>query len=240
MSDENTPRDHRGFVGPADQYDVIGAAQFALLYALGLREHHRLLDIGCGSLRAGRLLIPYLAPDRYTGVEPNRWLIDAAIRDELGGDIIAIKRPRFDASEDFFLEHLGQFDFVLAQGVATNTGPALLRRLLAAITCTLSPTGLAAVTFIHPGSGDDEAVAISLDDREAPDWRYPGCYAYDRAEIASAITTAGLIGEPIAWFHPRHQWWLLRQPESVPPPERFLDTLRGATLATGLQAIWST
>jgi hypothetical protein len=41
--------EHRAVVGPFDQYDVMGATQIALLFALGLRQTHRLLDIGCGS-----------------------------------------------------------------------------------------------------------------------------------------------------------------------------------------------
>ena len=123
MNESSGGTDYRAFVGPANQYDVIGAAQFALLFALGLREHHRLLDIGCGSLRAGRMLIPYLATDGYVGVDPNAWLIDAAIEDQIGRDIVKVKRPAFDDSDDFSLEHLGRFDYVLAQGVATNTGP---------------------------------------------------------------------------------------------------------------------
>src|SRR5579875_1380257 len=110
QTDGRESDDHRSFVGPADQYDLIGAGQFALLYALGLRAHHRLLDIGCGSLRAGRMLIAYLEPERYVGVEPNRWLIDAALRRELGEGIIALKRPRFDANAEFALAHLGRFD----------------------------------------------------------------------------------------------------------------------------------
>lgn len=69
MSEAGKPQAYRSYVGPADQYDLIGAAQFALLYALGLREYHRLLDIGCGSLRAGRMLISYLNSGGYTGVE---------------------------------------------------------------------------------------------------------------------------------------------------------------------------
>ena len=148
-----TDDDHRGYVGPADQYDVIGAAQFALLYALGLRAHHRLLDLGCGSLRAGRLLIPYLEAGHYVGVEPQRWLVDAALDRELGHDIVALKRPVFDTTNDWQLGHLGRFDVVLAQGMATNTGPSLLPRLLGAIAQTLGAEGLAAVTAIHPGSG---------------------------------------------------------------------------------------
>jgi hypothetical protein len=86
---------YRSFVGPADQYDLIGAAQFALLYALGLRAEHDLLDIGCGSLRAGRMLISYLEPRRYVGVEPERWLIDQAVEHEIGQSMIAIGRTPF-------------------------------------------------------------------------------------------------------------------------------------------------
>ncbi|MFP8873463.1 MAG: hypothetical protein VCB42_02780, partial [Myxococcota bacterium] len=65
---------YTAYVGPPRDYDSMGATQFRLLCTLGLREHHRLLDFGCGSLRAGRFLIPYLKPGHYHGVEPNRWL----------------------------------------------------------------------------------------------------------------------------------------------------------------------
>jgi SAM-dependent methyltransferase len=223
--------DHRDYVGPREQYDVIGAAQFALLYALGLRAHHRLLDIGCGSLRAGRLLIPYLEPERYTGVDPNRWLIDDAIEAELGRELVALKRPRFDPTGDFGLSHLGRFDFVLAHGVATNTGPRPLRALLAAIAGTLAADGLAAITVIHPDSGDEEAVPVSLEDPAVPDWRYPGCYAYPPQEIATAIEAAGMAGRPLEWRHPRHRWWLLAPAPDRLAPDAFLAELTGPTLA---------
>jgi SAM-dependent methyltransferase len=223
--------DHRDYVGPREQYDVIGAAQFALLYALGLRAHHTLLDIGCGSLRAGRLLLAYLEPGGYTGVDPNRWLIDDAIEHELGHDLAAIKRPRFDETADFNLAHLGRFDFVLAHGVATNTGPAPLRALLSAIAAALADDGLAAITVIHPGSGDTDAVAVSLDDPAVADWRYPGCYSYPPTQIAAAIKAAGLAGRPIDWRHPRHRWWLLAPSADGLPPEDVLSALTGPTLA---------
>ena len=78
-SDFDTPSgslDYREYVGTSETYDIGGAIQFNLLTTLGLREHHRLLDVGCGSLRAGRLFIPYLlkgsvlrnrAPDMASG-----------------------------------------------------------------------------------------------------------------------------------------------------------------------------
>ena len=238
MPGREEQQDHRSYVGPADQYDVIGAAQFALLYALGLREDHRLLDIGCGSLRAGRMLISYLKPGGYTGVEPNRWLIDDAIDHGLGHDILAVKHPRFDTTNDFSLQHLGRFDFVLAQGVATNTGPLLLPRLLRAVAQTLAPSGIAAVTFIHPGTGDHDARQIQIDDPDAPAWRYPGCYSYARSQIAGAITAAGLHAQTIGWYHPRHQWWLMNRNAHEMPPDAFLTTLTGPTRADGCEASW--
>jgi hypothetical protein len=141
-------------------------------------------------------------------------------------------------TDDFSLTHLGRFDIVLAQGVGTNTGPALLPRLIRAIGQTLAPEGLAAATFIHPGSGDEEALEIEIDDHTAADWRYPGCYSYSRSAIAATMTQAGLTGRSIGWFHPRHQWWLIAHDEAALPPPDLLAMLAGPTLAEGWEASW--
>ena len=58
---------YRAYVGPPADYDLVSAMVFNLLTSMGLRQHHRVLDIGCGSLRVGRLLIPYLNPKNYFG-----------------------------------------------------------------------------------------------------------------------------------------------------------------------------
>ena len=47
-----------------------GARPFKLLYPPEPREIHRLLDFGCGSLRLGRMAIPYLLEGHYFGIEP--------------------------------------------------------------------------------------------------------------------------------------------------------------------------
>ena len=72
----------------------MGATQFRLLCTLGLRECHTVLDFGCGSLRAGRLLLPYLSPGNHYGLEPNRWLIEDAIERQLGQSIIDVSTGR--------------------------------------------------------------------------------------------------------------------------------------------------
>ena len=66
--------EHRAFVGPPKRYERMGHLQLQTLIQLGLRPQHRLLDIGCGSLRAGKRFIPYLDAERYFGIEPNEWL----------------------------------------------------------------------------------------------------------------------------------------------------------------------
>lgn len=51
------PGDHnyRAYVGKAEHYDLLSSLQFSLLSVVGLRDFHYLLDVGCGSLRGGRL-----------------------------------------------------------------------------------------------------------------------------------------------------------------------------------------
>jgi hypothetical protein len=92
---------YSSFVGPTRQWDFMGATQFRLLTTLGLRENHRVLDIGCGSLRAGRLFIPYLNPGCYCGIEPNMWLVEDAVGSEIGPELIARKKVRFSKSKKF-------------------------------------------------------------------------------------------------------------------------------------------
>ena len=87
---------YRAYVGPPEVYDLAAANQFNLLTLCGLREHHFLLDIGCGSLRAGKLLIPYLLPGHYFGLEPEKWLVEKGFSEELGYDIVDIKKPCFN------------------------------------------------------------------------------------------------------------------------------------------------
>jgi len=77
--------------------------QFNLLMSLGLREHHSLLYIGCGSLRGGRLFIMYLLPDRYYGIEPETWLLDEGIAKHLGRGLMSTSRPVFSNNANFTL-----------------------------------------------------------------------------------------------------------------------------------------
>src|SRR5207247_1444352 len=108
---------YRAYVGPPEDYDLIAAMTFNLLTTLGLRQHHSLLDVGCGSLRIGRLLIPYLNRGKYFGVEPNKWLVEEGIKRELGEDLVQIKYPTFffTDSAEAVCEAKGLFHFAVTE-----------------------------------------------------------------------------------------------------------------------------
>jgi ubiquinone/menaquinone biosynthesis C-methylase UbiE len=57
----------------------IGKFQFDFLVSHGLRPDHRFLDIGCGNLRLGTQLIPYLDTQMYVGIEISARIVGAAL-----------------------------------------------------------------------------------------------------------------------------------------------------------------
>ena len=214
---------YTAYVGPPSQFDFMGATQFRLLCALGLREHHRLLDFGCGSLRAGRLFIPYLSPGHYYGLEPNRWLIEDAIEREIGRDLVRIKRPTFLHHETFDCRAFGvEFDYVLAQSIFSHCGRELVAKGLAELRACLGADGIAAATFVHARAGEAEC--------EARGWIYPDSVAYRVETIAAAIAAAGLHGRGIPWYHPRQSWYVMSKNPDRVPGDAALPLLSGAVL----------
>jgi SAM-dependent methyltransferase len=210
---------YRAYVGHADQYDFMGATQFRLLTALGLRENHNLLDFGCGSLRAGRLFIPYLLPGRYFGLDPNKWLIEEAIDRELGRDIIELKRPTFRHDDDFRPTRFNtSFDFIVAQSIFSHTGSDLVVKTVSEFSACLNPGGLALATFLlpHQMGGAPEFTGTG--------WVYPDCVAYEPDTITSLIARGGLVGRQLSWFHPRQTWFVMaRSVDALPPPTEDAD-----------------
>ena len=67
----DTARGDEGAVGSHthDSWLKIGQMQFDYLVSHGLKPGIRLLEIGCGILRAGRLFIDYLEPGDYYGID---------------------------------------------------------------------------------------------------------------------------------------------------------------------------
>ena len=190
---------YRAYVGPPEDYDLIAAMTFNLLTTLGLRQHHSLLDIGCGSLRIGRLLIPYLNRGKYFGVEPNEWLVDEGIKRELGETLLQIKGPTFffsDSPETIAQAKIA-FDFALAQSIFSHCGLDLIKGWLSTISRSLAQKGVLVATFL-----------IGEEDSARTGWIYPECVNYRPATLERAAEEVNLRFEILDWKHPRQTWAL--------------------------------
>jgi SAM-dependent methyltransferase len=199
---------YRAYVGPPTRYDLVAASQFALLTHLGLRDHHTLLDVGCGSLRGGRLFIPYLLPERYFGLEPNAWLIEEGLDRELGRSILDVKRPTFRHDDDFSVEGFGaSFDYVLAQSILSHTSRPQTEACLGSVAGVLAPGGVLVATWM-----------AGADDHTGSDWVYPECVTYREPTMRAMAEAAGLTFTPLDWPHPNGQRWFVasRRGETAP------------------------
>ena len=176
--------------GGAPAFDEIGARLFGKLVAAGLREHHTFLDVGCGCLRVGKLLIAYLEQDHYVGVEPDGGMIESGIAHETGLGLIRDKGARFGMSARFDFSEFGMtFDVACAGSILSHTFEASTRACLAGVRAVLEPSGVFHATFI-------EADSALADAREAVSGRRPGHWtdgavAYSRGEIAAFGKEAG-------------------------------------------------
>lgn len=190
---------YRAYVGPPREYDLVAAMVFNLLTSIGLRQHHRVLDIGCGSLRIGRLLIPYLNPEHYFGVEPNKWLVEDGIANEVGVDLVRVKKPTFSfrASMEDFGQPLN-LDFGIAQSIFSHSGLDLIRLWLSQISSHLKEDGALIATFI-----------AGPQDFQGSGWIYPGVVSYEPNTMADLAAELGFDFQILNWAHPRLQTWTL-------------------------------
>jgi hypothetical protein len=90
---------HRGYVGSA--YEASGRRQFEFMIEHGLQPSDVLCDIGCGSLRGGRLFIEYLDRGNYLGLDGESELVELALRHELDPSVREAKAPEFVISYNF-------------------------------------------------------------------------------------------------------------------------------------------
>ena len=205
------PEWHRQAVGGL--WEEMGRLQFEFLVEQGLRPDHRLLDVGCGSLRGGIHFIRYLEPGRYVGIDRSQELLLAG-RDELRQAGLEEKRPELVQMEDFGLSRLGgRFDMGLAQSVFTHLPLNGVIRCLMAVDEVLEPGGRFFATFFENPDGKRHVepirhptvtgeALITYFDRDP--------YHYDvdtfRWICRGTRLEVSVVGE---WGHPRDQRMLI-------------------------------
>jgi hypothetical protein len=110
---------HRDIVG--GRWDETGRAQMQALLAAGMAPHHRLLDIGAGSLRLGCKAVPYLNPGHYWATDASRALMLRGHEVELE-DKSRLPPDQLIEDADFAFPGLQgiPFDYAIAFGVFTH------------------------------------------------------------------------------------------------------------------------
>jgi SAM-dependent methyltransferase len=151
-----------------------GEMQLELLKLDGCLPSSSVLEVGCGVLLAGIPIMRYLQPEKYVGIEPNRWLIRAALADVPGArQLAAEKRPIFVATESFDASSCGRmFDYVISHSVLSHAAAWQLPQFLGNVRRVLKTGGvvIASIRF-HDDAGH------LVGDSNDTSWVYP-CVSY--------------------------------------------------------------
>lgn len=123
-------------------WEEIGQLQFDYLVSHGLKPEHRMLDVGCGTLRGGRHFVRYLQPGGYTGIDISPMAIEAGQK-LVSDEGLEDKRPTLVVSRNMdlrFAEFAGRrFDYILAQSVFTHLKPEHIEECFAHVGAVMAP-----------------------------------------------------------------------------------------------------
>jgi glycosyltransferase involved in cell wall biosynthesis len=185
----------RGFVG--GMWHEMGELQFRFLVDQGLQPHHVLIDVACGSLRAGVRLIPYLEAGNYLGIDIDASLIAHGKAKEVGSVLCAIKRPEFVVSDHFEFENFSKkCDFAIAQSLFTHLISEEISLCLRKLRPIMNDDGRFFATFFE----------VPKPVKNPPRSHPHGAYRFTVNEMRDLGAAAGWGFEYIGdWRHPRGQ-----------------------------------
>jgi len=128
----------------------VGQMQFDYLLAHDLRPEMRMLEIGCGNLRAGRLFIDYLGAGNYYGIDISPEILLAAL-DTISEYGLQAKLPRLALVGNLELGFLPDhgFDVVHAHSVFSHSPVEVIDECLRHVERIMAPGGFFDFTF-HP------------------------------------------------------------------------------------------
>ena len=143
----------RAFLGfPPEDFERGGREQFIYMLNSGLSPDSKVLDIGCGVLRAGYWLIRLLDAGCYCGIEPHAGRLEMGINTFLDSETLANKRLRFDNNPHFDASVFGEkFDFLLAYSIWTHASKSQIQALLDSFVRDSKDTGVFLTSYLPAG-----------------------------------------------------------------------------------------
>lgn len=117
---------HRDIVG--GRWEETALHQMQVILDEGLERHDHFLDIGCGCLRLGHMLVPWLDPGHYWGTDASRALMLRGHAEELTPEARArLPAEQLVEDRDFRFPDLPEsISFALSWGVFTHLPAAPL------------------------------------------------------------------------------------------------------------------
>ena len=143
-------RNEEGAVGSHthESWMEIGQLQFEYATSHGLKPEMRMLEIGCGNLRAGRLFIEYLEPGSYYGIDISPDILLSAQR-TISEYELAARMPYLTLTGDLRFSFLpsDHFDFVHAHSVFSHSPLSVIDECLANVGRVMTAGGFFDFTF---------------------------------------------------------------------------------------------
>jgi SAM-dependent methyltransferase len=131
-----------------DRWLALGRMQFDYLLSHGLKPTDRLLEIGCGNLRAGWRFIEYLDAGNYYGIDISPDILFAAQQTLVHYRLLE-RMPHLTPVRDLRFDFLpdAAFDVIHAHSVFSHSPLSVIDECLAHVGRVLSPGGWFDFTF---------------------------------------------------------------------------------------------
>lgn len=174
-----------------------GKLQLELLQREGCTPTAHVLEVGCGCLSAGVPVMRYLQREHYVGIEPNSWLLDAALSARSVRWLVRRKRPAFLERSDFDARELGRtYDYVLSHSILSHCAHHQLEDFIRNVACVLRPDGrIVASIRLAEGNAYGSTGSADREDSRCAEWQYPDASFFKLDTVERAAAGHGLSVE---------------------------------------------
>lgn len=140
---------YKGAVGAEKDWERHGVLQFEYLKLQGLMPKHRLLEVGCGTGRLARKVVPYLDEGCYEGVDISPQAINAAIALS-GKERWNHRRPGLSTvmPNRFSTDRRVAFDYTWAFSVFIHLPFDEMVRTMSQVAFSLAPGGVFLFSYV--------------------------------------------------------------------------------------------